>query len=204
MRRTVKVWLAAVMSGVLLAGGAGMTGQAPWGMEAQAHSGRTDASGGHRDNKNASGLGSYHYHCGGHPAHLHPNGVCPYAGGGESAQTQAGNQIQAKPQAQTPVRDAVQASSGAGEGAGTWGWCRNGAQWNYICEDGTRLAGCWKQIDGVWYSFDGDGNMRTGWYGEDGSLYYLGTDGKMAVGTCVIDGTEYQFDEDGKMISPDN
>ncbi|WP_041720738.1 peptidoglycan-binding protein [Alkaliphilus metalliredigens] len=45
---------------------------------AYAHSGRTDSSGGHRDNKNASGLGSYHYHCGGHPAHLHKNGVCPY------------------------------------------------------------------------------------------------------------------------------
>lgn len=43
-----------------------------------AHSGRTDSNGGHRDNKNKSGLGSYHYHCGGHPAHLHTNGVCPY------------------------------------------------------------------------------------------------------------------------------
>lgn len=43
-----------------------------------AHSGRIDANGGHRDNNNKSGLGSYHYHCGGHPAHLHTNGVCPY------------------------------------------------------------------------------------------------------------------------------
>lgn len=43
-----------------------------------AHSGRTDSSGGHHDNKNVSGLGNYHYHCGGHPAHLHENGVCPY------------------------------------------------------------------------------------------------------------------------------
>ena len=43
-----------------------------------AHSGRTDSRGGHRDNKNKSGLGSYHYHCGGHPAHLHENGKCPY------------------------------------------------------------------------------------------------------------------------------
>jgi hypothetical protein len=43
-----------------------------------AHSGRTDSSGGHKDNKNVSGLGSYHYHCGGYPAHLHTNGVCPY------------------------------------------------------------------------------------------------------------------------------
>ena len=25
-----------------------------------------------------SGLGSYHYHCGGYPAHLHTNGICPY------------------------------------------------------------------------------------------------------------------------------
>ena len=48
-------------------------------IEAEAHPGRTDANGGHRDNKNVSGLGSYHYHCGGHLAHLHENGVCPYA-----------------------------------------------------------------------------------------------------------------------------
>ena len=41
------------------------------------HSGRTDASGGHKDNKNRSGLGYYHYHHG-YSAHLHPNGVCPY------------------------------------------------------------------------------------------------------------------------------
>ena len=52
---------------------------------AEAHSGRTDAYGGHRDNKNVSGLGSYHYHCGGHPAHLHTNGVCPYSGGSGSS-----------------------------------------------------------------------------------------------------------------------
>ena len=49
------------------------------GINAYAHSGRTDSSGGHKDNKNKSGLGSYHYHCGGHPAHLHTNGVCPYS-----------------------------------------------------------------------------------------------------------------------------
>ena len=54
---------------------------------AEAHSGRTDARGGHRDNKNKSGLGSYHYHCGGHPAHLHPNGVCPYSGQASTSQS---------------------------------------------------------------------------------------------------------------------
>ena len=44
-----------------------------------AHQGRTDSNGGHRDNKNKSGLGIYHYHCGGYPAHLHTNGECPYS-----------------------------------------------------------------------------------------------------------------------------
>lgn len=52
------------------------------------HSGRTDSSGGHHDYKNASGLGSYHYHCGGHPAHLHPNGICPYSSSSSSQSSQ--------------------------------------------------------------------------------------------------------------------
>ena len=50
-----------------------------------AHSGKTDSRGGHRDNKNKSGLGSYHYHCGDYPAHLHTNGVCPYKSNGTSS-----------------------------------------------------------------------------------------------------------------------
>ena len=49
------------------------------------HSGRTDSNGGHKDNQNKSGLGSYHYHCGGHPAHLHTNGVCPYSSNSSSS-----------------------------------------------------------------------------------------------------------------------
>ncbi|MFR4926656.1 MAG: YHYH domain-containing protein [Clostridium sp.] len=44
-------------------------------IEAEAHQGRTDANGGHHDYKNKSGLGSYHYHCGGNPAHLHQTGL---------------------------------------------------------------------------------------------------------------------------------
>lgn len=57
------------------------------GIDGFAHSGRTDANGGHKDNKNKSGLGSYHYHCGGHPAHLHTNGVCPYSSSSSSGRS---------------------------------------------------------------------------------------------------------------------
>lgn len=51
-----------------------------------AHGGRTDGAGGHRDNKNKSGLGYYHYHCGGNPPHLHSNG-CPYRSSSSSVST---------------------------------------------------------------------------------------------------------------------
>lgn len=43
-----------------------------------AHSGKTDAAGGHYDHSS----GEYHYHHG-EPAHQHPNGKCPYDSSGE-------------------------------------------------------------------------------------------------------------------------
>ena len=61
------------------------------GVNTYAHSGRTDANGGHKDNKNKSGLGSYHYHCGGHPAHLHTNGICPYSSNEPSSKDTSGS-----------------------------------------------------------------------------------------------------------------
>ena len=80
----------------------------------EAHSGRTDANGGHKDNKNVSGLGSYHYHCGGYPAHLHPNGVCPYAAGSvqtaPAAQQETGVAVQAQSATQSVAQPAVQQS----------------------------------------------------------------------------------------------
>lgn len=66
------------------------------GLNTYAHSGRTDASGGHKDNKNKSGLGSYHYHCGGHPAHLHTNGVCPYSSSKKSTSSSSSNKSTTK------------------------------------------------------------------------------------------------------------
>lgn len=82
----------------------------------EAHSGRTDSSGGHRDNKNKSGLGSYHYHCGGHPAHLHTNGVCPYSAAASTSQAQTQAPVQSETQSQpkqtyTPPKPKVKVSN---------------------------------------------------------------------------------------------
>lgn len=70
-------------------------------INAYAHSGRTDSSGGHKDNKNKSGLGSYHYHCGGHPAHLHTNGVCPYSSSSSSSKSSTSSSSSSKSSSST-------------------------------------------------------------------------------------------------------
>lgn len=79
MKRVRKIFIILLSSTVLLTTTPSLNTSYSTTMTVEAHSGRTDSRGGHKDNKNKSGLGSYHYHCGGHPAHLHPNGVCPYS-----------------------------------------------------------------------------------------------------------------------------
>lgn len=78
-------------------------------MVAFAHSGRTDSNGGHHDYNNKSGLGPYHYHCGGHPAHLHPNGVCPYSA---TVSTSSASSTKTKPAAD-PNKKTATITSGA-------------------------------------------------------------------------------------------
>ncbi len=80
MKNTSKRGLSGILAILMLAGSV---------MTVSAHSGRTDSSGGHKDNQNKSGLGYYHYHCGGYPAHLHTNGVCPYKNNSSYSDTSA-------------------------------------------------------------------------------------------------------------------
>ena len=81
-----------------------------------AHSGRTDSNGGHRDNKNVSGLGSYHYHCGGNPPHLHENGICPYRSSSSSGASGTGFGSTAARPSDNSSSETSSSSSGASSG----------------------------------------------------------------------------------------
>ena len=162
-------------------------------IEAEAHPGRTDANGGHRDNKNVSGLGSYHYHCGGHPAHLHPNGVCPYAGGSTDDNSRSSGGSSSKNQSssgnQTPKETAAPQVS--------TGWQKDDHGWWYRLSADSYYADGVADIDGSTYLFNSDGYMLTGWQQLNGHWYYFNPSGAMVTGGQIIEGKYYYFDSDG-------
>lgn len=89
----------------------------PGTVTASAHSGRTDSKGGHRDNKNKSGLGSYHYHCGGYPAHTHKNGVCPYSSTSSKSSSNTSNKTNSS--AKNEIKKAQEKLNDLGYNCGT-------------------------------------------------------------------------------------
>lgn len=129
----------------------------PFSITASAHQGRTDANGGHKDNKNKSGLGSYHYHCGGNPAHLHTNGLCPYQSAGQPTSSDS------VAPANTPVE-----SVPINENLHLHGWQKDQAGWWYLNPDTSYPVSCWKEIDSCWYYFDHHGYMLSETYTPDG------------------------------------
>ena len=160
MKKQCKKLAVYFMSGSLLVSTFTVVPGTPFSIEAEAHSGRTDANGGHKDNKNKSGLGSYHYHCGGHPAHLHPNGVCPYQSGTASEDKQTSKQAEQRPAAQPETKAETQIDS----------------KWYYFDANGYMKTG-WLILGDDWYYLASDGHMVTGDMEIDGTLYYFETNG---------------------------
>ena len=183
---------------------------------AYAHSGRTDSSGGHKDNKNVSGLGYYHYHCGGYPAHLHENGVCPYKNSSSGSSSTSVN-----------TTNTLSHSKAEWIGDMYWdgekfadGWTVIGGKKYFFSTEGIMRTGL-RSIDGVKYYFDEDGVLKSGkikvgsktyYFGKDGAMYkgwlelnghtyyFMKKDGSMAVGKVKIDGTIYEFDKNGRLL----
>ena len=181
-----------------------------------AHSGRTDSSGGHRDNKNKSGLGYYHYHCGGYPAHLHENGVCPYKS--NTSSNSSSNKSDVSYKATEPKAEWISNKYWTGEsfakgwmkingktyyfdtyGDKTVGWANDGEGNTYYFDTNGVLATGWKKIGGNTYFFSTEGFMRTGWRKIEGKTYYFDNAGIMKTGKVKINSKTYYFDSDGTM-----
>ncbi|EKQ50506.1 MULTISPECIES: InlB B-repeat-containing protein [unclassified Clostridium] len=69
--------------------------------------------------------------------------------------------------------------------------------WSYT--EGYTYATSWRQIGGVWYFFDSQGQMRTGWIYDGGQWYYADLNGAMQTGVIQIEGKIYFFSPSGAM-----
>lgn len=91
MKKSYKLLTTVLLAAAVTASPVVSAFENPTVITALAHGGKTDSKGGHKDNKNKSGLGTYHYHCDGYSAHLHSDGVCPYRAGASAATSSAGS-----------------------------------------------------------------------------------------------------------------
>ena len=74
-------------------------------------------------------------------------------------------------------------------------------RWWYRNSDGSYPAGGWwrEPGTGIWYYFDAEGYMKTGWIEENGVKYYCQPSGAMVTGDQTIDGVLYHFDSSGAL-----
>ena len=80
-------------------------------------------------------------------------------------------------------------------------WVQSGSQWKYQNYDGSYVKNCWKLIKNLWYHFDANGIMQTGFLTLNGKTYYLQSSGAMKTGWQKIGNTWYYFDSSGAMVS---
>ena len=61
--------------------------------------------------------------------------------------------------------------------------------WKYRRQNGSYATNCWEQVNGKWYSFDNNGNMRTSQWvrhtTNEHLWYYVGPDGSMVKNTTI-------------------
>lgn len=79
------------------------------------------------------------------------------------------------------------------------GWIERNGQWRFRYPDGTYIRDSWGKISGVWYLFDGSGNMLTGWQLRNGIYYYMDTSGAMRTGWLLNKNVWYYLKDDGAM-----
>ena len=80
-------------------------------------------------------------------------------------------------------------------------WVKTGSQWKYQNYDGSYVKNCWKLIKNLWYHFDANGIMQTGFLTLNGKTYYLQSSGAMKTGWQKISNTWYYFESSGAMVS---
>lgn len=77
-------------------------------------------------------------------------------------------------------------------------WIKYEDKWKYLnTKTNIYSIGKWEKINNIWYYFDNEGFMVTGFQSIDGKLYYFESSGAMKTGWKKIDGYWYYFSSGG-------
>ena len=81
---------------------------------------------------------------------------------------------------------------GSSSNTSSQGWENTDRGWKYKESNGSYVTNTWKQVDGIWYFFDGEGHIATSWRQIDGAWYFFNASGAMLTG-WVQSGNDWYF-----------
>ena len=81
------------------------------------------------------------------------------------------------------------------------GWESSDRGWKYKEANGNYISNTWKQLDGIWYSFDGEGYIVTSWRQIDGAWYFFSGNGAMLTGWIQSGNDWYYMSPSGAMLT---
>ena len=90
---------------------------------------------------------------------------------------------------------------GSSANTSSQGWENTDRGWKYKESNGSYVTNTWKQVDGIWYFFDGDGYIATSWRQIDGVWYFFNASGAMLTGWVQSGNDWYYMNPSGAMAT---
>ena len=90
---------------------------------------------------------------------------------------------------------------GSSANTSSQGWENTDRGWKYKESSGSYVTNTWKQVDGIWYFFDGEGHIATSWRQIDGAWYFFNASGAMLTGWVQSGNDWYYMNPSGAMAT---
>ena len=90
---------------------------------------------------------------------------------------------------------------GSSNNTSSQGWENTDRGWKYKESNGSYVTNTRKQVDGIWYFFDGEGHIATSWRQIDGTWYFFNASGAMLTGWVQSGNDWYYMNPSGAMAT---
>lgn len=90
---------------------------------------------------------------------------------------------------------------GSSANTSSQGWENTDRGWKYKESNGSYVTNTWKQVDGIWYFFDGEGYIATSWRQINGVWYFFNASGAMVTGWVQSGNDWYYMNPSGAMAT---